>query len=216
MIAVVDYQMGNLLSVERGLRGVGADARITADVKEIARADAIVLPGVGAYGDAAASMRNLGQMEIVAERVREGVPFLGICLGQHLMCEAGVEGAAEGETIPGMGLIPGVVGRMPAVDDKGATYKIPHVGWNTIVPAKGDEFTCPLFEGISPEEYFYFTHSYCVPLTSATVAKTRHSIEFASAVQFGDIAFGVQFHPEKSSDAGAAVLRNFVRLAGQL
>lgn len=216
MIAVVDYQMGNLLSVERGLRGVGADARITADAKEIARADAIVLPGVGAYGDAAESMRNLGQMEVVAARVREGVPFLGICLGLHLMCEAGVEGAVEGSSIPGMGLIPGVVGRMPALGTDGATYKIPHVGWNTIEPARGDEFACPIFEGIEPEEYFYFTHSYCVPLTDATVAKTRHSIEFASAAQFGDIAFGVQFHPEKSSDAGAKVLRNFVRLAGQL
>lgn len=216
MIAVVDYQMGNLLSVERGLRGVGADARITDDLEVIKAADTIVLPGVGAFGDAAASMRKLGQMDVVAQRVREGVPFLGICLGLHLMCEAGVEGAPEGETIPGMGLIPGVVGRMPALDDGGASYKIPHVGWNTILPPAGDEFACPLFEGIAPEEYFYFTHSYCVPLTDATVAKTRHSIEFASAAQFGDIAFGVQFHPEKSSDAGAAVLRNFCRLAGEL
>lgn len=208
--------MGNLLSVERGLRGVGADARITADAGEIARADAIVLPGVGAFGDAAESMRSLGQMDVVSARVREGVPFLGICLGLHLMCEAGVEGAPAEQSIPGMGLIPGIVDKMPSYDASGAYYKIPHVGWNTIEPAEGDAFACPLFEGIDPGEYFYFTHSYCVPLSGATVAKTRHSIELSSAAQFGDVAFGVQFHPEKSSDAGAAVLRNFARLAGQL
>ena len=216
VIAVVDYQMGNLLSVERGLRGVGADTRITADAKEIARADAIVLPGVGAFCDAAQSMRNLGQMEVIAKRVREGVPFLGICLGLHLMCEAGVEGAFEGKTIPGMGLIPGVVDKMPAVDRAGVCYKIPHVGWNTVEPVNEGEFANPLFADVEPEEYFYFTHSYCVPLTDATIAKTRHSNEFSSAAQFGDVAFGVQFHPEKSSDAGAKILRNFASLAGQL
>ena len=216
MIAVIDYRMGNLLSVERGLRGVGADARITDDAAVIAAADAIVLPGVGAFGDAAASMRTLGQMDVVASRVREGVPFLGICLGQHLMCAAGVEGAAVGESIPGMGLIDCVVDKLPAHDAAGTFYKIPHVGWNTIEPPTGDSFNNPLFEGINPGEYFYFTHSYYVPVCANTSAVTHHSLALSSAVRYGDVAFGVQFHPEKSSDAGAAVLRNFARLAGQL
>ena len=216
MIAVIDYRMGNLLSVERGLRGVGADARITDDLAVIKSAEAIVLPGVGAFGDAAASMRQLGQMELVKERVREGVPFLGICLGQHLLCQGGVEGAAPGGIIEGLGLLPGIVDKLPSCDAKGAFYKIPHVGWNSIESASGDAFDCPLLEGIQPGEYFYFTHSYYVPLMDSTVAQTRHSIAFSSAVQFGECAFGVQFHPEKSSDAGAEVLKNFARLAGQI
>ncbi|MDO4183590.1 MAG: imidazole glycerol phosphate synthase subunit HisH [Coriobacteriia bacterium] len=216
MIAVIDYQMGNLLSVERGLRGVGADARITADPAEIAAASTIVLPGVGAFSDAAASMRALGQMDVVERRVREGVPFLGICLGLHLMFDAGVEGAPAGETIPGMGLIPGVVDRMPAHDAQGTFHKVPHVGWNTIEPAGEASFASPLFEGIPAGEYFYFTHSYCAPVVPQTLAVTSHSVAFSSAVRFGEAAFGVQFHPEKSSDAGAAVLRNFARFAGEL
>ena len=212
MIAVIDYKMGNLLSVERGLKNVGADARITSDAGEIARADAIVLPGVGAFGDAAESMRALGQMDVVRERIKEGVPFLGICLGMQLLCAGGTEGAAAGATIEGLGFIPVTVDKMPSEDARGTFYKIPHVGWNTIVPSRGDEFSSPLFEGIDPGEYFYFTHSYCVPVCDAATAVTEHSIQFTSAVQVAPCAFAVQFHPEKSSDAGAAVLRNFVQL----
>ena len=215
MIAVVDYKMGNLLSVERGLRNAGADARITSDAGEIARAEAIVLPGVGAFGDAESHMRDLGQTDVIVERIREGVPFLGICLGMHLLFEGGTEHAEPGKAIPGMGLAPGVVDKMPSLDAAGSYYKIPHVGWNTIEPPAGSDFACPLFEGISPEEYFYFTHSYCAPVNGKTAAVTTHSVTFASAVQVAERAFGVQFHPEKSSDAGAAVLRNFVRLAGE-
>ena len=285
MIAVVDYQKGNLKSVERGLIAAGGKAFITADASEIAKADAIVLPGVGAFTDAAATMCELGQMEVIRERVRAGVPFLGICLGEHLMFEHGVEGAPEGNPARGLGLLPGTVVAMPRYDAQGKAFKVPHVGWNTIempacnggaaippcgegggnavlkqsslrcgtargtspdsaalldggqaesellslrsenaggafpdsAPQPGCElaFACPLFDGIAPGEYFYFTHSYIAPTGSHTIAETTHSVRFTSAVQFGERAFGVQFHPEKSSDAGARVLANFVAIAAR-
>ena len=281
MIAVVDYQKGNLKSVERDLIAAGGEAFITADASEIAKADAIVLPGVGAFADAATTMCELGQMEAIRKRVRAGVPFLGICLGEHLMFEHGVEGAPEGNPACGLGLLPGTVVAMPRCDAQGKAFKVPHVGWNTIempacnggaavppcgegggnavlssggagggaarssaakrglfehgafpgsTPQPGGElafpdstpqpgsdlaFTCPLFDGIAPGEYFYFTHSYIAPTGSHTIAETTHSTRFTSAVQFGECAFGVQFHPEKSSDAGARVLANFVAIAAR-
>ena len=281
MIAVVDYQKGNLKSVERGLIAAGGEAFITADASEIAKADAIVLPGVGAFADAAATMCELGQMEAIRDRVRAGVPFLGICLGEHLMFEHGVEGAPEGNPACGLGLLPGTVVAMPRYDAQGKAFKVPHVGWNTIempacnggatvplcgegggnaalssggagggaarssaakrglfehgafpgstpqtggefafpdsIPQPGSDlaFACPLFNGIAPGEYFYFTHSFIAPTGSHTIAETTHSVRFTSAVQFGECAFGVQFHPEKSSDAGARVLANFVAIAAR-
>ena len=285
MIAVVDYQKGNLKSVERGLIAAGGEAFITADASKIAKADAIVLPGVGAFADAATTMCELGQMEAIRDRVRAGVPFLGICLGEHLMFEHGVEGAPEGNSACGLGLLPGTVVAMPRYDAQGKAFKVPHVGWNTIempacdggaavppcrgvggnavlkqsslrcgtargtspdsaalldggqaepelsslrsenaggafpgsAPQAGSElaFACPLFDGIAPGEYFYFTHSYIAPTGSHAIAETTHSVRFASAVQYGNRAFGVQFHPEKSSDAGARVLANFVAIAAR-
>lgn len=281
MIVVVDYRKGNLKSVERGIVAAGGDARITDAPALIAHASGIVLPGVGAFADAAATMHELGQMEVIRERIDAGVPFLGICLGMHLMFEEGVEGAPEEDdeasshNARGLAVLPGVVGKMPSRDAAGASCKVPHVGWNSVVPpvlaerselagcaqslrqscshgtptgrsgscgtrfvsapdelrlgdkwveqsdldGDGDscgnrlaEFASPLFEGIPVGEYFYFTHSYIAPDSPATVALTEHSVAFPSAVQFRDVAFGVQFHPEKSSDAGARVLRNFVNI----
>ena len=209
MIAVVDYHKGNLKSVERGLIGVGGDARITDDARVIAGANAIVLPGVGAFADAMASMEELGLSDVLRERIGAGVPFLGICLGLQLLYEAGVEGAPAGETIPGLGVLPGTVGALPLTDAQGARYKIPHVGWNS-VDFTGAETACPLFDGIPNGEYFYFTHSFVAPDSPYTVATTAHSIAFPSVAQKGATCFGVQFHPEKSSDVGAHLLRNFV------
>lgn len=210
MIAVVDYRKGNLLSVERGLRAAGGDARITSDAAEIAAADAIVLPGVGAFADAAATMEALGQMDVIRERVAAGVPFLGICLGEHLLFEEGTEGAGANGNPRGLGILPGCVGRMPRTDAEGRAYKVPHVGWNTVEFAEGQERN-PLFAGIESGTYFYFTHSYIAPEGPHTIARTTHSVTFPCAVARGNV-YGVQFHPEKSSDAGAAVLRNFVNI----
>ena len=215
MIAVVDYHKGNLKSVERGLTGVGADARITDDKNDILSAHAIVLPGVGAFTDAAESMRALEQMELVYRRILDGVPFLGICLGLHLMFEGGTEHAGEKPT-PGLGLLNGIVDALPKTDAQGVSYKIPHVGWNTVdyVPgALDDAGARALFEGIADGEFFYFTHSFAAPQTDAAIATTTHSVTFPCAVQVGPRAFGVQFHPEKSSDAGMRLLANFAKLA---
>lgn len=277
MIAVVDYHKGNLMSVERGIESAGGKALITDDATAIARADGIVLPGVGAFADASATMIELGQMDAIRERIAAGVPFLGICLGMHLLFEEGTEGAPDEDdeesshNAPGLAVLPGVVCRMPRVDAEGNAYKVPHVGWNTVIPPMGSGlsaastsaggsatrrssaqdptdpscapllqsnecigsvqtvaappaevdaaaacgqsvFSCPLFDGIPAGEYFYFTHSYIAPTGPFVVGETAHSVAFPSAVQYGDACFGVQFHPEKSSDAGAAVLRNFVRI----
>lgn len=214
MIAVVDYHKGNLMSVERGIEAAGGEALITDDAGVIARAEGIVLPGVGAFADASATMIELGQLDAIRARIAEGAPFLGICLGMHLLFEEGTEGAPEEDdeesshNARGLAALPGVVCRMPRVDAEGNTYKIPHVGWNTVALSED----CPLFDGIPSGEYFYFTHSYIAPTGPFVVGETAHSVAFPSAVQYGDRCFGVQFHPEKSSDAGAAVLRNFVRI----
>ncbi len=260
MIAVVDYHKGNLKSVERGLIAAGAEAFVTDDAGAIARADAIVLPGVGAFADAATTMRDLGQTDVIRRRIAAGVPFLGICLGMHLMFEEGVEGAPEEDdetsthNAPGLSILPGVVAKMPPVDQSGTPYKVPHVGWNTVEPTCSVErtgnvqslkqscshesatgafgscgtrlvdtadpfdspegsFASPLFEGIPSGTYFYFTHSFIAPDGPFAIAKTTHSVTFPCAVHYGEVAFGVQFHPEKSSDAGARLLRNFVNIA---
>lgn len=229
MIAVVDYHKGNLKSVERGLMRVGLDARITDDLAQICHASALVLPGVGSFTDAAGALCELGQMELLRERILAGVPFLGICLGEHLLFEGGVEHAvcADKPTC-GLGILPGIVKALPHVDAAGRAYKIPHVGWNIVEPARA---SLPLFEGLpfasdfaksdmltqrsAPTQqgtYFYFTHSYCAPQSDATIATTTHSVTFPSAVQYGEVCFGVQFHPEKSSDEGLQLLRNFARI----
>ena len=256
MIVVVDYRKGNLKSVERGLASAGGDVRVSDDPALIAQADAIVLPGVGAFADAAATMQALGQTDVVRGRIAAGVPFLGICLGMHLMFEEGVEGAPDEDdetsshNACGLAILPGVVTPLPRTDPQGHSYKVPHVGWNTVEYRGGSEgsgglhkassaraenpsgvfvraglserleaagpfaeqvaFASPLFAGIPSGTYFYFTHSYVAPDGPFATAHTTHSVTFPCAVQFGDVAFGVQFHPEKSSEAGARLLRNFV------
>lgn len=217
MIVVVDYCKGNLKSVQRGLEAVGATACISADPRVIAAADGIVLPGVGAFANASDTMRSFGQIEVIRDQISQGIPFLGICLGLHLMFEEGTEGTdfedENADNAQGISVLPGVVMRMPKADEQGRSYKIPHVGWNSIEFEEEREASCsPLLQGIASGEYFYFTHSFVVPDTSATLATTKHSTTFPSVVSYRDTAFGVQFHPEKSSDAGAQVLSNFLSI----
>ena len=198
-IVIVDYHKGNLLSVERGLVGAGADVVVTDEADVIRAADAVVLPGVGAFADAAASMEEMGQMEAVRAAVAGGAPFSGT---EHA--------PADGPLPRGLGFIEGVVDAMPRTDAAGRAYKVPHVGWNSV------EFSEPnsLFDGIAPGEFFYFTHSFVAPPSVATIAETVHSVTFPCAVQVpGRPVFGVQFHPEKSSDAGARLLANFATIA---
>lgn len=215
-LVLIDYHKGNIRSVERGLQAAGADVVVSDDPAVVRAADALVLPGVGAFSDAAATLQELGLMEAIREKCAEGAPFLGICLGMHLMFAGGEEHAEAGAPAEGLGLIPGIVGRVPAQDAAGRSYKVPHVGWNSVEPATDapDELARALFDGIRPGEFFYFTHSFVAPPSAATIAETVHSVTFPCAVQVpGRPVFGVQFHPEKSSDAGARLLANFATIA---
>ena len=208
-ICIIDYQRGNLANVRRGLQDAGFDANVSDKIEDILSADALVLPGVGSFGDAMTILNESGQADAIRKRVAEGVPFLGICLGQQLIYERGNEGCAEGEFIEGLGLVPGEVVRMPALTDDGQKLKVPHVGWNS-VELRGDN---PLFEGIEDESYFYFTHSYIgVPSDEADIAGvTVHAQPFVSTVRRGNV-FATQFHPEKSSTIGLKLLANFGKM----
>ena len=211
MIAIVDYKKGNIRSVERAFMRAGAEVVVTDEPAVLQDSDAIVLPGVGAFADAMATLNDSGLTDAIKSEVRVGKPFLGICLGQHLMFEGGLEHASDGNPVEGIGILEGIVQALPKTDDEGRTYKIPHVGWNTIEEAANGAIfeDHPLLRGIDSGEFFYFTHSYAVPSTDADVAYTTHSVTFPSVVGRGS-AFGVQFHPEKSSDAGAQMIQNFV------
>ncbi len=198
MIAIVDYRMGNLRSVEKGFEHAGVrGVVVTDDPADVECADGIVLPGVGAFRDAAANLRESGCEEVIVRRVREGVPFLGICLGLQLLADVGLE---DGEW-EGLGIVSGTCERLPA------GVKVPHIGWNTVEYPRESR----LFAGIPESTAFYFVHSYrLVPVDeSVIVGSTEYGVRFASAVQAGPNAFAVQFHPEKSSMMGMKLLANF-------
>lgn len=201
MIAIVDYRMGNLRSVQKGFEHAGiTDVLVTDDPAVIAAADGIVLPGVGAFRDAAANLRESGIREVMLERIAGGAPFLGICLGLQLLATIGLE---DGEW-KGLGVVPGRCERLPG------GVKVPHIGWNSV------EYPCGsvLFDGIPEGTAFYFVHSYrLVPDdASCIIGTTEHGVVFAAAVQAGPCAWAVQFHPEKSSGMGLRLLGNFGRV----
>lgn len=195
-IAIIDYGLGNLRSVNRGLEKAGANAFITSNAAEIASADGLVLPGVGAFHE---GMDQLGPLqEIVIWAARE-VPLLGICLGMQMLMETSEEHGIH----QGLGLIPGCVRRFP----RGSGQKVPHMGWNSLALEKPEN---PLFAGFGPDEYLYFVHSYYADtLPEFTLSTTQYICPFASSVCH-DLTFGVQFHPEKSGAAGLRLLKNFI------
>jgi glutamine amidotransferase len=201
-IAIVDYKMGNLRSVEKGFEHAGVtDVVVTDDVAVIEAAAGIVLPGVGAFRDASAHLRDSGVEDMLRHKIGAGTPFLGICLAMQLLADIGLE---EGE-YKGLGLIPGVCDKLPA------GVKIPHIGWNTVeYPVDS-----PLFDGIPESTAFYFVHSYRLSPrdSSVIIGSTEYGVRFAAAVQSGSM-FAVQFHPEKSSGAGLRLLSNFGRIVG--
>ena len=209
-IVIVDYHKGNLRSVERGLVEVGGTALVSDDPSVIAAADALVLPGVGSFGDAAAYLRESGQREALLAALDRDVPFLGICLGLQLLFERGSE-TDDGSWAQGLGVMAGSATRLES-----SRLKVPHVGWDQLDLTPLGR-TCPLFSGVAEGAHVYFTHSYAladdVPAELVT-ARTHYARSFASAAWGGANTYGVQFHPEKSSAVGLQILRNFVRLTG--
>jgi imidazole glycerol-phosphate synthase subunit HisH len=197
-IAIIDYGLGNLRSVIRGLERAGASAVITCDAEEIAAAEGLVLPGVGAFHE---GMEQLGTLrKTVVEGTKE-VPLLGICLGMQMLLETSEEHGIH----EGLGLIPGRVRRFP----RNSGRKVPHMGWNSLTLSNRDS---PLFAGFRPDEYVYFVHSYYADTTpECTLTTTDYICPFASSVGIGKI-YGVQFHPEKSGATGLKLLRNFIDL----
>jgi glutamine amidotransferase len=199
-IAILDYGMGNLRSVEKALERVGAEAEITAERQRAEAAEGIILPGVGAFPRAMDRVRQGGLDELVAGRVEAGVPVLGICLGMQLLFEA----STENEGSNGLGLLGGPVGPLEANG-----YKVPHIGWSPVRWAHASRLT----EGLGEEPPFYFVHSFAPrPAREADVLGTAaYGERFACAVERPPL-YGVQFHPEKSSTAGLSLLANFVRI----
>lgn len=198
MIAVVDYGAGNLTSVLKGLRAAGGEPRVTAAAADLAAATAVVIPGVGHFG-ATAALDEAMRKALLAF-ADSGRPLLGICLGLQFL----FEGSSEAPGVPGLGLLHGECGLLPGSPDR----KVPHVGWNTLTIRRPS----PLLDGISDGTQVYFTHSYAAPVTDATIATTDHGVAFASVVQRANV-FGVQFHPEKSADAGVGLLRAFAQIS---
>lgn len=199
MITIIDYGMGNLRSVQKGFEKVGFDARITSDPNEVRKADKVVLPGVGAFGDAMHNLRETHMVEVIEETVKAGKPFLGICLGLQLMFESSEEfGLHEG-----LKLLPGHVRLFPP------GLKIPHMGWNQIEIQKED----PILKDIPDGSAFYFVHSYYVDPADPkdTTTLTEYGIRFTSIASSENL-FGIQFHPEKSSTLGLRILKNFGEL----
>jgi imidazole glycerol-phosphate synthase subunit HisH len=200
VIAIVDYGLGNLASVRNAFHAVGGETVLTSDPETIRTADGIVVPGVGAARAGMAGLRSRGLVDVVVEAARSGTPVLGHCLGMQLLFD---ESEENGGTAC-LGLLPGTVRRMRS------EFKIPHIGWNQIKTSPS-----PMWEGLPPQPYFYFVHSYvCVPDQRAVIAgATDYGETFCSAVVRGNI-WGAQFHPERSGTAGLTLIRNFIRRCG--
>jgi imidazole glycerol-phosphate synthase subunit HisH len=215
MIALVDYGMGNLRSVEKALARVGADVRIVSDAKSVLAAEAVVLPGVGAFGDCMANLGKGGLIEPIREFIASKRPFLGICLGFQALFESSEEAAG----VRGLAVFPGTVPRFrfdngtqagTPVPPGSGNLKVPHMGWNGLRIQRRD---CPILKGISDGSYVYFVHSYyCQPKNEPLICgTTEYGIDFCSML-WADNVYATQFHPEKSQDVGLRMLENFVRL----
>jgi glutamine amidotransferase len=196
MIAIVDYRAGNLASAKKALHHLRANAVVTCDPDIVARADKIILPGVGHFS-ATTVLEQTGLRAAILHRIEQGVPFLGVCVGMQWMFES----SAEAPGTRGLGLFSGACSRFPQ------NVKSPHVGWNSLVSRDDSR----LFRGVPPGAFVYFTHSFRAPVVKATVARCEYGGEFSAAVE-QDNLFGVQFHPEKSGATGLKLLENFCGL----
>lgn len=200
MIAVVDYGIGNLRSAEKALQHLGADALLTADPREISRADKVVLPGVGAFGSCMRALRESGLEPVAKEAATDGRPFLGICVGMQMLFDA----SDESPGVAGLGVVSGRVTRLPS------TERLPQIGWNTLDIVGGSR----LLAGLPAAPWLYFVHSFAPEPTDDRVVSAwcDYGRRFAAAVEHGPV-WATQFHPEKSGDAGLRLLANFVAAA---
>lgn len=201
MIAIIDYDAGNIKSVEKALQKLGADVVITKDADVILSADKVILPGVGAFGDAMTNLKKYGLDEVIRQVVAKGTPFLGICLGLQLLFER----SDETPGVEGLGILKGEILRIPEKGD----LKIPHMGWNSLHLQNNGR----LFKGLKEQSYVYFVHSYYLKAEEEEIVKatTDYSVNIHASVE-KDNVFACQFHPEKSSDVGLQILKNFVEL----
>lgn len=201
MIAIIDYDAGNIKSVEKALLLLGQEAVVTGDKDTILAADKVVLPGVGAFGDAMGNLRRTGLDNVIRKVAEKGTPFLGICLGLQLLFER----SDEAPGVDGLGILKGEILRIP--DKEG--LKIPHMGWNSLYLENDGR----LFRGVEEGAYVYFVHSYYLKAAEESIVKAsaEYSVHIHASVE-KDNVFACQFHPEKSSDVGLSILKNFVEL----
>jgi len=202
MTAIIDYDAGNIKSVEKALQALGEEAVITRDRELLLNADRVILPGVGSFGDAMEKLNAYGLVEVIHEIAGRGIPFLGICLGLQLLFER----SDESDGVCGLGLLKGEILRIPDA----AGLKIPHIGWNSLkFPQRGK-----LFEGIEEDSYVYFVHSYYLKAAEEEIVKatTQYGVLIHASVEKDNI-FACQFHPEKSSDVGLKILKNFIGIS---
>ena len=196
MIAIVDFRAGNLTSVKKAFDHLGVETVVTSDPEQVAKANKIVLPGVGHFG-ATKALDDSGLRDVIIESIERGIPFLGICVGMQWMLAS----SEEAPEISGLALWPGECSRFPAA------VKSPHVGWNSLLIRNGSR----LLRGVPSGSFVYFTHSYRVPLLTATVAECEYGGGFSAVIEQENM-FGVQFHPEKSGVVGLTILKNFCSL----
>ena len=198
MVAIIDYDAGNIRSVEKAVRYLGKEVTVTSEPEEILAADRVILPGVGAFGDAMKRLHAMGLVEVIRQAADRGTPFLGICLGLQLLFEK----SEESPGVPGLGLLQGEILRLPELPG----LKVPHIGWNSLkYPNPGR-----LFRGIPEDSYVYFVHSYYLKAQDEGIvtATTEYGTLVHASVESGNL-FACQFHPEKSSETGLTILENF-------
>lgn len=202
MIAIIDYGAGNIQSVYKALKFIGADCKVTSDKDEILNADGAILPGVGSFGDAMDTMTKRGNKDTIIEYTKSGKPFLGICLGLQLLFP-------ESEETPGVKGLDIFKGTITKIPNQNRTLKIPHMGWNNISIKQKNG----IFKGIEGEPYVYFVHSFYLKAQDKDIvaATTQYGVEIDAAVQKGNI-IATQFHPEKSGEVGLKMLKNFVEM----
>ncbi len=201
MVAIVDYDAGNIKSVEKAVKLLGKEVSVTRDGQEILEADQVILPGVGAFGDAMEKLKQYGLDTVIRKVADKGTPFLGICLGMQLLFDR----SDEAPGVEGLGILKGEILKLPEKEG----YKIPHMGWNSLELQNHGR----LFEGLPEQPYVYFVHSYYLKAQNEQIVKacTEYTTHIHASVEQGNV-FACQFHPEKSSDVGLKILKNFLEL----